>query len=584
MALVKDFRVETGNPNEIDLNWKMPLGFNNTDDEVIITRTSTHFPVELFNSSFPNKATDSRPIEIFRASTIAVTDDSGVSVSSNTLTDTNASFSLSPSLKGRLVRDSDSQVFTIISNTATSLTLSGSPTSGKYIVLPDFDSTVRAQENYELDIRTSAAPGQISDLVIASGGSLEVKTFTPGELSNLIFMDGDGNKFLIKYNDETTIFLFETSTPVIGNGMAVLNSFVGGNPSPLTDNFKTQAEADSREGTGLLDNQFYYYTAFTKEANTNVARAEFGSIDSGVSTQGSAISTKDNNFGEILFGEYWPSLYRELDDTGDLEDLMSVFGFQLNQLHALVDTYNLQDPQKVFVNALLPLSEQTGLPAIGYTIGADTLRRVAKDMISCWKLKGSKEGIALFIKKLTTWDITDGTADYSEAIQDFLPNVSALRFFDTNLGSTNVRLTQSEPIFTAGGRFVRGLPGVVIPGFFTFREYVITIPNVALYTGATDTFSTSTNTTTITDTSANFGANNSLVGNFLLPNQEEVNDIFEITSNTDTTITVRGIITNRNAGGDYAVLSPLNTNRFIILNKLLPIYQPFGTLAGYQFT
>jgi hypothetical protein len=85
------------------------------------------------------------------------------------------------------------------------------------------------------------------------------------------------------------------------------------------------------------------------------------------------------------------------------------------------------------------------------------------------------------------------------------------------------------------------------------------------------------------DTTANFGADDSLVGNFLLPNSEEVNDIFEIIGNTATTITVRGTINNRNPGGSYAILSPLNTNRFQILNKLLPVYIPFGTRAGFRF-
>ncbi len=47
---------------------------------------------------------------------------------------------------------------------------------------------------------------------------------------------------------------------------------------------------------------------------------------------------------------------------------------------------------------------------------------------------------------------------------------------------------------------------------------------------------------------------------------------------------MRGVINNRVPGGDYAILSPLNTNRFIILNKLLPVYIPFGTRAGFLFT
>jgi hypothetical protein len=262
---------------------------------------------------------------------------------------------------------------------------------------------------------------------------------------------------------------------------------------------------------------------------------------------------------------------------------MSTFGFFFDELHAHINTYRLQDTDNLLVTALLPLSEQTGLPSVGFSIGADTLRRIAKDMISCWKLKGTKEGIALFIRKITTWDITNGTGDFSTAIQDTLPNVSALRFFNSDLGTTNTRITRTEPIFTPGGRFARALPGVVIPGFFTFREFVITVPEVALFVGNSTSFSTGINTTTLNNADADFGAFNSLVGNFLLPNQEEVNDVFIITANTSTSITVSGTITNRNVGGLYAVLSPLNTNRFIILNKLLPFYIPFGTQSGFIF-
>jgi hypothetical protein len=313
-----------------------------------------------------------------------------------------------------------------------------------------------------------------------------------------------------------------------------------------------------------------------------VAQAKFATYDSALSTQTWALSVRDRDFGTVLYN-LWPSLHRELDSTGDLEDLMHVFGHQLNELHGLIETYKLQDSDNVLVTALLPLSEQTGLASIGYSIGADTLRRVARNMIHCWRLKGSKEGIALFIRTITTWDVTDGTADFSSYILDFLPNVEALRFFDPNLGNINTRLVQTSP-FVSGGRFAKSLPGVVIPGFFTFREFVITLPNIALFIGVSSTLTTGSGTTTMTDTNANYGAVNSLVGNFLIPNNEEVNDIFEIIGNTATSITVKGVINNRTPGGNYAILSPLNTNRFIILNKLLPSYIPFGTKPGFLFT
>ena len=583
MALARNFKASVSTANRITLTWSAPLDFNNTVDELIVTRTTSHYPVELYNTVFPNRATDSRPVEVFHGKTIEGHNTGSISVAANTLTDTSASFPVMPPLNGRLLRDSNSKVHKIVSNTLTSITCETTPANGKYLVMPDFPESARAQENYEYDIRTTIGPGYIKNLVVISNNTFLVKSFVQDELANMVFKDGAGNKYFIKSNTSDTIYLFEdTVTPQSGVGMSVLNSYFDSQPIPYLDNYRTQQEADLRVGTLLENNKFYYYTVFTKPENANVAQAEFATVDSGVSTQTYAISTAAKDFGSILYN-IWPSLQRELDSTEDLQDLMQIFGLQFNELHALIDTYKLQDTDNILVTALLPLSEQFGLPSVGYSIGADTLRRIARDMISAWRLKGSKEGIALFIKIITTWDVTNGTADFSGAIQDFLPNVSALRFFDPNLGSLNVRLTQTDP-FVAGGRFAKSLPGVVIPGFFTFREFVITIPNVALYIGTSEGFSVSAGTTTMIDTSQNFGAIDSLKGNYLLPNTEEVNDIFQIVSNTATSITVRGVINNRVSGGNYAILSPLNTNRFVILNKLLPVYIPFGTRAGFLFT
>lgn len=583
MALARNFKASTSTPNQIALNWVAPVGFNNQADELIVTRTTTHFPMELFNADFPNRATDSRPVELYRGRSIVGSNTGTISVSGNVLTDSAATFPTSPSLVGRRLRDSSSQVFKILANTTTTITLDSAPVNGKYEVMPDFPEDIRPQENYEFDGRTEVGIGFIKNLVVVVNGSLTVKQFEPDELANLVFKDGAGNKFFVKSNTADTVFLFENTIPALGVGMSMLASFFNSEPTPYIDNFNTDVEAANRLGTGLLDNRFYYYTVFTIPVGANVAQATFANFDSGVSTQSYAISAMDRQFGNILYTNMWASLDRELDTTEDLQDLMQVFGNFFNELHALVDTYRLQDTDKVLVTAVLPLSEQYGLPSIGYSIGADTLRRIGKDMTQAWKLKGSKEGIALFIKIITTWDVTNGTADFSGAIQDFLPNVMALRFFDPNLGSLNTRLTKTDP-FVAGGRFAKSLPGVVIPGFFTFREFVITLPNIALYIGTSEGFTVSAGTTTMTDSTQNFGAVNSLVGNFLLPNSEEVNDIFQIVANTATTITVRGIINNRVPGGDYAILSPLNTNRFVILNKLLPVYIPFGTRAGFLFT
>ena len=665
MALVKNFTAETSLPNKIALNWNQPEGFSDNDNEVIVTKTITHYPMELYNPDFPTKATDSRPVEIFRGKVIVGLDTASISVAINTITDTSATFPTSPNLTGRLLRDSTGKVFTILSNTATTVTLDGPPQNGKYVILADFPATIRIQQNFESDIRTVAGPSSISNLVELISGSLVQQNFLTDELVNLFFKDAVSNLFVVKKNTGSTLYFFERfnfknttkvpftynvgtgvvqfsspvnlsnvvtgdvfvdssenkftissvndgadqiiiapgqtvndaaptkaehgsaiidETPVIGVGMALLTNFRDQPVIPYIDTYKNEQEAAARVGTGLLDNQFYYYTAFYKPCNTNVAQAEFSVYgSSGTQTQSSALSIKDRDFANLLYS-YWPSLYRQLDTTGDLEDLMKVFGHEFAYLHALIETYKLQDTHTLFATATAALADQTGLPSVGYSIGVDTLRRIASDMINAWHLKGSKEGIALFIRILTTWDITNGTGDFAGSIIDYLPNVSALRFFDSLLGSLNTRLTQSDPSFTAGGRFVKGLPGIVIPGFFSFREFVVLIPEVALYVGTTTLFSAGGGQTVVTDSAANFGADNSLVGNFLLPNQEEVNDIYQIIANTATTITVRGIVENRTFGGSYAVLSPLNTNRFIILNKLMPSYAPFGTKAGYQFT
>jgi hypothetical protein len=583
MGLARSFLAETDLPNQTALSWLVPIGFNNTNDELIITKTITHFPSELYNAAFPTKATDSRPVEIFRGSTIVGIDTGTISVSGGSLTDTSATFPTVPNLAGRLIRDSSSKVHKIISNTSTTINSNSSSISnGKYVILPDFPTAVRTQTAFEFDIRTVAGQGFISNLVVIANSVLTIKTFVQDELVNMMFVDAAGTRFIVKSNDSTTLYFYETTiTPVLGVGTKILTSFVDSQPSHYIDSFLTLAEADSRVGTGLLDNQFYYYTIFTLEKAKNVARAEYSPIDSGTPTQAYALSTKNNQFGQLLYN-LWPELYRTLDTTEDLEDLMEVFGFQFNGLHSLITTYRLQDTHSVLTTALLPLSEQTGLPSIGYSIGADTLRRVAKDMIPVWKLKGSKEGIALFIREITTWDITQGTADYGGAIVDVLPNVEALRFFDANLGSTNTRLTQTDP-FVSGGRFAKSLPGIIIPGFFNSREFVINIPNVALFVGLSEQLTTGSNTTTLVDNTKNYGPIDGLVGNYIIPNQAEVNDIFKIIANTTTTITMQGLVNNKEAGGQYAILSPLNTNRFIVLNRLMPSYSPFGTLPGYNF-
>lgn len=580
MALVRNFKADTDVANAISLTWTQPVNFNNLNQEIIITKSITHYPCELFNEAFPTKATDSRPIEIFRGSTIVGLNTTSISVTGNVLTDTSASLPINPKLTGRLLRDSTGSLFKITDNTATTITLEDNPAVGKYVVLADFPTSIRNSQIFQLSENTTAGPGFIKDLVQSINGSLVPVAFAEDELANLIFVDAAGSKFVVKYNTQTIVYFYEITTPALGV-TSLLSSSSNGVIKSYTDTFKTDYEAVARSGSGLQDDKFYYYTAFSNFIGANVAQAKYATVGSNISTQAAAISVKNNNFGEILYN-YWPTVFRELDTTEDLRYLMEIFGFQFSQLYSLINTYKLQDSDTVFANALVPFSEQTGLPSVGFAIGADTLRRIAGEMLTAWKLKGSKDGIALFIKIITTWDITSGTGNTAGAILDILPNLAALRFFDSPLGITNSRFTQTEPVVPAA-RFVKSLPGVVIPGFFTFREFVVTLPDIALYLGSSKVFTISGSNTTMEDADSFFGTTNSLVGNFLLPNQQEVNDIFEIVSNTSTSITIKGIINNLTTGGNYVILSPLNANRFIILNNLLPYYIPFGTKAGFQF-
>ena len=151
------------------------------------------------------------------------------------------------------------------------------------------------------------------------------------------------------------------------------------------------------------------------------------------------------------------------------------------------------------------------------------------------------------------------------------------------VGTPGVTFVTNHPA-VPGGRFPKTLPGVIIPGFFTFREFVVTVPNVALFLGLSYGFTVANGNTTMTDRFANFGADNSLVGNYLIPNQQEPGAIFQIIANTATTITVKGILINRQVGGNYVVLSPLNTSRFKILTKFMPLYSPYGTQGSFNFT
>lgn len=189
------------------------------------------------------------------------------------------------------------------------------------------------------------------------------------------------------------------------------------------DNILNTEEARTRIGTGLEDNQYYYYTVFVHKVDKNVAQSSFATYDDPNSTQDVALSFADDDFDTRLLN-YWPNVFKKADTTDDLEDLMKVFGFGFNELYGSVKTFDLTNPDKMLHSILPGKSLQTGLSSVPYTLGVDSMRRVVSDMLPTWELKGTKQGIVDFIRILTTWDVTNGSRDAS-AIIDTVPEVTA---------------------------------------------------------------------------------------------------------------------------------------------------------------
>jgi len=113
-------------------------------------------------------------------------------------------------------------------------------------------------------------------------------------------------------------------------------------------------------------------------------------------------------------------------------------------------------------------------------------------------------------------------------------------------------------------RFLNTQIGVVIPGIFSTRLMTIRVPNIALFEGE----SSGMTSTTLTDLAAAWPVDG-LVGSYILPKEAEPNSIFKITANTATEVTIEGTFSNTDDVGDYAILSPLNANRLLQLNKII---------------
>jgi hypothetical protein len=321
----------------------------------------------------------------------------------------------------------------------------------------------------------------------------------------------------------------------------------------------------------------------------SVNMSQFAYFSNALSTQAFAISAKDNDVVRLLY-KWWPGVFRDLDESGDLEDLMGTFGYKFNEIYSLISTFELQNAN---ILQPLPLStayRQYGLAGeVSETLGIDTRRRIMNDLIPCWKLKGSREGLAKFIKVITTWDVTNGTGDVIKAIQDTTPELTGLRHYSPALGSLNTEIVDTTNVSSPpAGRFVRGIPGINLEGFFSIVEILIELPNVAMFVGKSTNLSYFSGATilqaTIEDTSTDFGIDNSLKGCFLIPIEGSPNDYYEILSNTNDTLTIGVAIPQGIVGSRYVILSPLNLNRFVALQTTITEQLSYRAVPVFNFT
>jgi len=316
----------------------------------------------------------------------------------------------------------------------------------------------------------------------------------------------------------------------------------------------------------------------------SVYDSQLGLFSTPVRTQDFAISTQDRGFGTYIYNLF-PRFFRQLDQTGDLEDFSQIMGKEFNESFSIINTYELQNADLVYPAALQRAAVSKGLELTSENLGIDTRRRVVRDLTNAFKKKGTREGIFEFIKILTTWDITAGTANVREAIVDDSPEVVGLRFFSPSLGDDNTRFVntldlQSPP----AGRFFKGTPGINLPEFFQFTEITINLPNVALEIGTSSALAYSGTTTILSDGAADFGATNSLRGAFVIPNEGNPSDFYEIIANTQTTITLQGRAPRDVLGTEYVILSPLNLNRFVALSDNISEILPHDVVAVFNFT
>lgn len=321
----------------------------------------------------------------------------------------------------------------------------------------------------------------------------------------------------------------------------------------------------------------------------SVNMSQFAYFSNALSTQAFAISAADNDIPRLLY-KWWPSVFRDLDTTGDLEDLMDVFGYKFNEIYSLISTYELQNSRILQPLYLENAYRQYGLASeVSETLGIDTRRRIMQDVVSAWKLKGSREGLAKFIKIITTWDVTNGTGDIVRAIKDTTPELSGLRHYSPSLASLNTEIVDTTNLQEPpAGRFVRGIPGLNLEGFFNVVEIQIELPNVAMFVGKSTNIAPVAGGTIvqaeIEDTSTDFGIDNSLKGCFLIPIEGNPNEYFEIQSSTNDTLSINGTLPLDIVGSRYVILSPLNLNRFVALQNVITEMLSYRSVPVFNFT
>jgi hypothetical protein len=813
--------------------------------QTIIQRRKDSFPVELATGRV---FTQNVAVEIFNSTEMLGYGNASVINGVNFLTDPNANFTINQ--LGCILRDSASYNFTItavISPTQLQLQSNQTLHNGVYVILSDFSQSNPVTINPTNYTMVTSAAGVITDpngFLIDPVNNIYA---TDHQLMNRIVVDSFSNSYVILDNTANQIFINNTTAVPnvsIYPGYTILQPFNGINEGLFyTDNFLDTTEAIARSGTGLEPNQWYYYTAFTKNVFIGPAGENFATFDNVNSTQSFALSTGNSDFGNIMYNQYWPEVFRLTDSTidasgnpaasrtGNLQDLMSIFGIQFDELYSLVNTFQLQNAYVIAQPVLTQFSYQLNLPPPDSAIGIDTLRRIANELIDIYRNKGDKISIGKFVRVITTWDITGGTGNFDAAIIDSVPNVTALRLYSSALGILNTRLygtltvvdtftptsynpangvvniptsvdlsqvmvndyldintvlyailggIQATPVsdgtvlfnnpvpttytynsvtgviqysssvdlsavnpndifidgagsnfvivsvnpgsynltiatgqtvntfasvggggsvqegtlqvqinmglplvlgpsatppnptatvlrntpevnivpsFTpsgynaitgflsvpnsvslvnvmmgdifidslgnnfkilgginnsngskgfligadespslatgavvdrisqiGSGRFLKQLPGVIIPGFFSFREFIIELPDIAMFLPTINTITTVNNVTTLTFIGTpNFGRINGLVGCYLYPNESYPQQVFEIISNTATTITIDGTPQSAVMNDTAIVLTPLNSARFQRIQNYITYVSPYNTLPSFEF-